>query len=234
MNGINEYDLDCSYGLKPSQAMVYLFDYHGYAHMLVFGYSRLETRQAARELTFQRMKGMKQLLGFTGGRMPQPEEPEPIVPEQIRDRPECQKEIEQFKRELLEKYGDGDVPEDLMRKYEEMHRSCFGGRERKEPPVAEDKDKDCPGCRKNGACMQIGIRFLEDEEPVYCDIDHAFKPQRENGNACQNNYECLSNTCQDGTCQSMSKQIESIQRELEEQKGILNKILAFFKNIFSF
>ena len=241
-NGISDYDFDCSYGLKPGQAMVYLFDYHGYAHLLVFGYSRLETRQAARELTFQRMKGNKQLLGFTGGRMPQPEEPrseeaEPIVPEQIREMPECQVELEQFKRDLLEKYGDGDIPEDMMVKYEEMRTQCFDTREdyeHIEPPVIEHEDRDCPGCRKNGACMQIGIRFLEGDKPVYCDIDHAFKPQLENGKRCMNNYECLSNTCQDGACQSMGEQIESIQRELEEQKGILNKILSFFKRIFSF
>ena len=106
--------------------------------------------------------------------------------------------------------------------------------EHKEPQVIEDTDKDCPGCRKNGACMQIGIRFLEDDAPVYCDIDHAFKPQLENGKECQNNYECLSNTCQDGECQSMSEQIKGIQRELEEQKGILQKILDFVKSIFSF
>jgi len=202
-NGISDYDFDCSYGLKPGQAMVYLFDYHGYAHLLVFGYSRLETRQAARQLTFQKMKGRKQLLGFTGGSMPQPEEPEKIIPEEITP----------------------SIPEPVRTEEEPEHR---------EPQVVEDADKDCPGCRKNGACMQIGIRFLEGETPVYCDIDHAFKPQLENGKRCQNNYECLSNTCQDGACQSMGKQIESIQKELQEQKGILEKILGFFKRIFSF
>ena len=35
-NGISDYDFDCSYGLKPGQAVVYLFNHNGYAHMLVF------------------------------------------------------------------------------------------------------------------------------------------------------------------------------------------------------
>jgi len=209
-NGINNYDSDCSYGLKPGQAIVYLFNYHGYAHMLVFGYSRLETRKAARQLTFQRMKGRKQLLGF-GNTMPQLEEPELEEPEpetmeeETREIPECQKEVEQFKKALAEKYENKglQIPENFLRKYEEMHKSCFGDREQREPPVIENKDEDCPGCRKNEACMQIGIRFLEGDSPVYCDIDHAFKPQKQNGEICMNNYECLSNTCQDGTCQSM-------------------------------
>ncbi|MBW3004408.1 hypothetical protein KY310_01080 [Candidatus Woesearchaeota archaeon] len=237
-NGISDYDFDCSYGLKPGQAVVYLFDYNGYAHMLVFGYSRLETRQMARALTFQKLKGTRQWITFSEGTMPQPEEqPEDRVePELVRDIPECQKDIERFKRELVEKYDNKGlpIPESFMRKYEEMHKSCFGDRARKEPPVVEDRDEDCPGCRKNGACMQIGIRFLEGDAPVYCDIDHAFKPQLENGKTCMNNYECLSNTCSDGVCQSMSEQIKGIQRELEEQKGILEKIMGFFKSMFSF
>jgi hypothetical protein len=334
-NGISDYDFDCSYGLKPGQAVVYLFNYNGYAHMLVFGYSRLETRQAARALTFQKLKGTKQLLTFDEGTMPQPETtpaeqetcwteveqfkkemiekyenqelriPEDMMrkfeemrarcagtravpqtydsciseydskagveqrqrqnyPEADRIRKEglkvcgdkfgmpipgparpaeeiaeCMKEVEKFKRELVEKYDNKGlpIPEDLMRKYNEMHMRCTNEiitPERIELPIVEDGKEDCPGCRKNGACMQIGIRFLEGDEPVYCDIDHAFKPQLENGKACMNNYECLSNTCSDGVCQSMSEQIKGIQKELEEQKGILEKIMGFFKRMFSF
>lgn len=294
-NGISDYDFDCSYGLKPGQAVVYLFNYNGYAHMLVFGYSRLETRQAARALTFQRMKGTRQWLTFDEG-MPQPEEStEPRTPERpeetnsykecldyyankARDqrvmwqnypeadrllkegqkvcgekfgmpipgpaRPaeeiaECMKDVEQFKRKLVEKYDSKGlpVPEDLMRKYDEMHMRCTNEiitPERTTPPVVEDRKEDCPGCRKNGACMQIGIRLLDNDKPVYCDIDNAFKPQLENGKTCMNNYECMSNTCSDGTCQSMSEQIQGIQRELEEQKSILEKIMGFFKRMFSF
>ncbi len=240
-NGISDYDFDCSYGLKPGQAIVYLFDYHGYAHMLVFGYSRLETRQMARALGIIDMKGTKWLHNFEDRSMPQPEEPEPVEPElvepkPVREMPECQKKLEQFKRDLIEKYDNRNIPipEELMEKYDEMHRSCMGDRHFPEPPITEDRYEDCPGCRKNGACIQIGIRFLEGDEPVYCDIDNAFKPQRENDKACMNNYECLSNTCQDGVCQSMGEQIKGIQRELEEQKGILEKIMGFFKRMFSF
>ncbi|MBW3001996.1 hypothetical protein KY338_02420 [Candidatus Woesearchaeota archaeon] len=331
-NGISDYDSDCSYDLRPGQAVVYLFDYNGYAHMLVFGYSRLETRQAARALTFQKMKGRKQLLEFGEG-MPVPETtateqetcwtaveqfkremieeydskglpiPEDIMkkyeemharcagartapqtydrciseyeskareqqitwqnyPEADRIRKEglkvcgekfgmpipgpsrpaeeiaeCMKEIEKFKRELVEKYDNKGIPipEDLMKKYNEMRIRCTNEiitPERTAPPVIEDRKEDCPGCRKNGACMQIGIRFLEGDAPVYCDIDHAFKPQKQNSEVCMNNYECLSNTCSDGVCQSMGEQIKGIQKELAEQKGILEKIMGFFKRIF--
>ncbi|MBD3303611.1 hypothetical protein GF343_00545 [Candidatus Woesearchaeota archaeon] len=236
-NGISAYDSNCSYGLKPGQAVVYLFEYNEYAHMLVFGYSRLETRKAARALTFQKLKGTRQWLTFDED-MPQPEEPpeETAEPEPARDIPECQKELERFKKELVEKYDNKGlpIPESFMVKYDSLHKSCFGYTENQKPPVTEETYEDCPGCRKNGACMQIGIRFLEGDAPVYCDIDHAFKPQKENGKTCMNNYECLSNTCQDGVCQSMSEQIQGIQRELEEQKSILEKIMGFFKRMFSF
>ncbi len=285
MNGISDYDLDCSYGLKPRQAMVYLFDYKGYAHLLVFGYSRLETRQAARELTFKKMKGRKQLLGFNGGSMPQPERAELYCEDSdggvepykegyvyIPESDDIKKKVDSCyaPEELLE----GGLPnkgnivdsctanelcyvtETYCSQPKEVQRTVIGVKhipcpngckngacikgekeymERQpEPPITDAEDRDCPGCKKNGACMQIGIRLLENDEPVYCDIDSAFKPQRENDKACMNNYECLSNTCQDSVCQSMGEQIRGIREELEEQKGILEKIMGFFKSMFSF
>ncbi len=184
---------DCHGGLKPGQAMITLKEYQGYAHMAVFGYSRMETRKAARALGTIRLNGQKALLEFK----------EDFTPERI---------------SIPEK----TEPEPISERYIE-----------KEPQIIES-EKDCVGCRKNGACMQFGIRMIEQNKPVYCDIDNTFKPQKENEKSCQNNYECLSNTCQDGTCQSISEKIQSIEKELKEQRTILDKLVGFFKRLFRF
>ncbi len=292
-NGISDYDSDCSYGLKPGQAIVYLFDYNGFAHMLVFGYSKVETRQAARALSMQKMKGMKQLLNFNDGQMPQPGphtvelycedsdggiEPYKTGQVYIPDSDDIKKKEDTcyVPAELLENGlpNKGSTvesctadelcyvtetycsqPESLKKtvigiKYVPCpngckYGACIKGNEEqeaeeaeepaeteKEPPISETKDKECVGCKKNGACMQFGIRLVENKTPVYCDIDSALKPQMENDKACQNSYECLSNSCNDGVCQSISEKIEGIRQDLQEQKGILEKIFEFFKKIF--
>lgn len=289
-NGISDYDSDCSYGLKPGQAIVYLFDYNGFAHMLVFGYSKVETRQAARALSMQKMKGMKQLLNFNDGQMPQPGphtvelycedsdggiEPYKTGQVYIPDSDDIKKKEDTcyVPAELLENGlpNKGSTvesctadelcyvtetycsqPESLKKtvigiKYVPCpngckYGACIKGNEEqeaeepaeteKEPPISETKDKECVGCKKNGACMQFGIRLVENKTPVYCDIDSALKPQMENDKACQNSYECLSNSCNDGVCQSISEKIEGIRQDLQEQKGLLEKIFEFFKKIF--
>lgn len=275
-NGISDYDSDCSYGLKPGQAIVYLFEENGFAHMLVFGYSKVETRQAARALSTQRMSGRKMILDFNKDQetMPQPTE--------CKDSDGGMKQFikgtaygygsfvssPEYKGEDVERtdycatdrweeqcQGNDCLVEYYCRSPKEMdykaipcpngceNGACIKGNEEepeaeepaeteKEPPISKTKDKECVGCKKNGACMQFGIRLVENKVPVYCDIDSALKSQKENGNECQNSYECLSNSCNDGTCQSISEKIEGIRQDLQEQKGILEKIFEFFKKIF--
>ncbi len=105
----------------------------------------------------------------------------------------------------------------------------------------------CQGCRRDGQCLPYGTRIkmkpaakiecyitetgekvckevaTEEkikETPMYCDIDGSFKPQKEEGSECQNNWECLSNECGDGKCISTY--------------GLLKKILMWLKKLFGF
>jgi hypothetical protein len=90
------------------------------------------------------------------------------------------------------------------------------------PPTAA-----CEGCFYGSSCLPYGTRIIKDGIPSFCDVTKEFLPQKEDGESCQNNYECKSNTCSDGVCISLKK-------ELEAQKGLLQKILDLLMNLFSF
>lgn len=96
------------------------------------------------------------------------------------------------------------------------------------------KPKECIGCEINNKCLQFGVRLLtENNVPVYCDWDQALKPQKQNAVKCQNNYECISNSCGNGMCNDIEERIKGIEQELKEQKGIMQRILNFFAKLFS-
>ncbi len=54
----------------------------------------------------------------------------------------------------------------------------------------------CSGCSTDGKCVPIGGRY--DEQ--YCDIDYSLKAQLGGEGSCQNDYECITNSCIDGQC----------------------------------
>jgi hypothetical protein len=85
----------------------------------------------------------------------------------------------------------------------------------------------CEGCEYETRCLREGFRLdAENLGKAYCGEDHNFKPQKELSATCQNSYECETNNCLDGECTS----IISI---LEEQTGILDKILCKLQNLFN-
>lgn len=90
-------------------------------------------------------------------------------------------------------------------------------------PITEPPQ--CSGCESDGYCIPMGSRMVSKGEPVYCDFDEQLKEQKKLGSACQNNFECTSNQCSDGTC-------ISLQEELRETKGMLQKILGWLGRIF--
>jgi hypothetical protein len=90
--------------------------------------------------------------------------------------------------------------------------------------VSDPETGSCSGCIKDDICLSVGIR-TNNGEAVYCDIDNQLKVQKENNAACQNNFECETNTCSSGKCLDL-------QKELEEQKSLLNKIFGWLSNIF--
>lgn len=109
--------------------------------------------------------------------------------------------------------------------------------ERVAPPTVEPveplpPEKPCVGCKKESMCLQFGIRLVdESNRPVYCDFDGFFKAQKQLGEDCQNNYECLSNSCSE-KCISYEERIEAVERELKEQRGLIDRMWGFFKRLF--
>lgn len=96
-------------------------------------------------------------------------------------------------------------------------------------PVEECRGKGCP---VEGTCVAHGIRILSKDTPVYCDFDGRLREQKEDSESCQNNYECLSNTCGNGECQDFGDRLSALEEEVKETRGIVAKILAWLGNIF--
>ena len=85
------------------------------------------------------------------------------------------------------------------------------------PPCPEDEDGDifyvCSGCELEGKCYPYGHR----KGGNYCsDENDMFIEQREADRACENNFECKTNLCIDGSCISSS---------------LWNKFLVWFRKI---
>lgn len=80
------------------------------------------------------------------------------------------------------------------------------------------------GCVVDGRRVATGIR-VANGEARYCDYDGQLREQNRDGVACQNSFECVSNQCYNGVCKSLD-------RDIEESKGLLQKIAGWFKGIF--
>jgi len=85
----------------------------------------------------------------------------------------------------------------------------------------------CPpgNCALTNACVIQGTRYNIKETDMYCDIAGSWETQLTEGEKCQNNYECFSNFCSSGACLDLQKQ-------LAEQKGLLEQILDFLAKLF--
>ncbi len=92
--------------------------------------------------------------------------------------------------------------------------------------------QSCTGCEQDNKCLPYGTRITQKSEQNYCDINGALKLQKPLQEKCDNNYECNSNACSNGACTDIQEKIEKLEKELEEQKTILRKILDFFKGWF--
>ena len=186
-----------------------------------------------------REEGLR-VCGDKFGRPVPPETPSEMI--QTEDYKKCMEKLNEFKQELVDKYTlrNIPIPDDVMKDYEERSAGCLrlAGWTTPEPttvptPAVEAvEEKPCVGCRRERMCLQFGIRLVdESNKPVYCDFDGIFKPQKQLGEVCQNNYECISNTCSE-KCISVTERIEAVEKELKEQRGLIEKILDFFKRLF--
>jgi len=79
----------------------------------------------------------------------------------------------------------------------------------------------CEGCLQEGQCIPYGTRL----EGEYCSLYKTLTTQKSVGSSCENNYECESNFCANSEC-------KDIYGEVQETKGIVDRIVSFLKKIF--
>ncbi|GEM_PF-6055060 len=116
--------------------------------------------------------------------------------------------------------------------------SCIGNSwkciEAPEKQCGIELNDACSGCIEGGQCFPIGTRLSQKGAASYCgitssaqSISYSIEVQKKDGTACQNSYECESNTCSGGVC-------VNIQKQLNEQRNILQQILDWLSSIFGF
>lgn len=85
----------------------------------------------------------------------------------------------------------------------------------------------CQGCLYAESCIPFGTRMAGmNGTDSYCDaVKKALEPQKSDGAACQNSYECAGNYCSDGAC-------GNLQKALSATRGLLEQILGFLRTFF--
>ncbi|MCX6804075.1 MAG: hypothetical protein NTY48_05935 [Candidatus Diapherotrites archaeon] len=103
---------------------------------------------------------------------------------------------------------------------------------------------NCTGCaiyQDGDKCLPIGTRLFGDaeiflnpaidrapiEKSLFCEIDSVLKEQKKDNEACQNNYECISNSCNSGIC-------ANIQQQLNKQTNMIQQIMNWLSSMFGF
>jgi len=101
------------------------------------------------------------------------------------------------------------------------------------PPV-DLPTEVCHGCMIDGNCLPLGNRLMDPQlnKPVYCDIGDNVNLQKADGEICQNNYECTSNTCSNSACVDLGARVGDLEREVKEQRGLIERMLSWFKSWF--
>jgi len=86
--------------------------------------------------------------------------------------------------------------------------------------------EECDGCTTDNTCLTIGLRLIDDTGvPVYCGLSGDLLEQKEENLACQNDFECKSNSCLSGNCEDLANQ-------LKETKSMMEKISNWFSRLF--
>ena len=93
-------------------------------------------------------------------------------------------------------------------------------------PAYDDSNGKClNGCDFQNKCLPVGTKIKSGRDGLFCNWNNEMAPQLVEGESCQNNYECESNSCMSGKCMDLEKQ-------LQEQQNLLNKILSWLDNFF--
>lgn len=88
-----------------------------------------------------------------------------------------------------------------------------------------EEPSDCDGCVSGARCLPYGSRRLIEGTALYCDFEGEWQGQLAEGDACQNDYECETNSCASGKCMDLEAQ-------LKETQNLLRKILDWLKRLF--
>lgn len=121
-------------------------------------------------------------------------------------------------------HGEGDAQTTLFVQPDRVEAHLeHGDRLGRCPPI--DDTPECMGCQEDNLCYDIGTRVRQEGTSMYCDLSKQLEPQKAVGAVCENNFECRTNQCSSGTC-------IDLQRELEEQRGMLERILDWIDRLF--
>ncbi len=90
------------------------------------------------------------------------------------------------------------------------------------------KAAKCNGCFVNGRCLDVGVRL----SGQYCWVDGELKPQKQNGEQCENTFECKDSPCTAGKCQKKEEK-DTLTWVYEEIKDWITHIfrVALIKRI---
>ena len=223
----------CNKGLSAGQGRIKLFNYNGYAQLLVDGYKHEDTRKAAKLLN----KYISEMLSTGDSRwdlrgteiIVEGSISNPILLAPGERAPELVAEIEtEMPPEEIICTDDAKICSDGTSVARTLPGCKFAHCPEDNSPspvLVTSPAEKCDGCQVNGNCLPLGTRLVEDEKAKYCDIYGKLKGQEKIEGVCQNNYECLSNQCSNGKCIDLSGQ-------LEETQGLIKTIINWFKNIF--
>lgn len=107
--------------------------------------------------------------------------------------------------------------------------------------ISNNKNECTNGCSYDGKCIPFGTRVMNEDGKVYCDIAEKLELQKEEGESCQNDYECLSGECNNEECfnlqknlEATGKAIENVSSKVDENTNVLKKLIDFLKNLFGF
>lgn len=220
-------DNSCTVGLREGLGKIELYVYNGKKQIVVYGNSAEDTRKAAYVLANWNKYKLSGSAVCVSGTKDNPS----IVsctdkltsPTFVRG-DDSDREIYPPKAKEVPIGEIMQVPtcNDGVRNDGEEGVDCGGPCE-----PCKEKTIECnSGCITDGKCLPFGTRIVGDNKnALYCDISGKFSEQKGEGAICQNNYECLSNTCSNGVCVDINKQ-------LQESRGILEKILSWFSRLF--
>jgi len=80
------------------------------------------------------------------------------------------------------------------------------------------------GCSYESNCLPVGTRVANGRE-LFCAFNKNMEEQKGINAACQNDYECTTNSCSSGTCHDLKGQ-------LDETQGMIKRLFNWLEKIF--